>query len=67
MALAHPEWDLSSFSGVDSNYWDTEASVEGEDPIARVSTDTAGASGGVEVSSRTEKEYLVDVVDPPTI
>ena len=38
VALAHLEWDLSAFSGIDSNYWDTEVSVRAEDPLGEVYT-----------------------------
>ena len=39
VALAHPEWDLSAFSGVDSDYWDAEVSVQVEGLLGEVGAD----------------------------
>ena len=44
MALAHLEWDLSAFSGVNSDSWDAEVSIEKEDPHVKV--DAGLAEGG---------------------
>ena len=65
VVLNHLEWDLSAFSRVDSDYWDMEASIEGEDPIAGVGTDATGASRRAEAADGTKEENLVVVDDPP--
>ena len=58
MALTHPEWDLSSFSRVDSDYWYIEALAKDGDPVAEVGTDpTEGA--------RETQEEVVVVDDEP--
>ena len=36
VALVHPEWDLSAFLGVNSDYWDMEVSAEIEVPPTEV-------------------------------
>ena len=41
MALAHPEWDLSAYSEVNSDYWEVKVSAEGVDPPAEVSAGSA--------------------------
>ena len=58
MALAHPEWDLSSFSRVDSDNWDMDALAEEEDTIAEVGT------GATEGAGETQEEEVV-VDDEP--
>ena len=57
VALAHPEWDLSAFSRVDSNYWEAEVLVGVEDPLGEVGTDSTKGENpivkGGEVSAHT--------------
>ena len=67
VALAHPEWDLSAFSGVDSDYWDIEASADEGDHVAKVGTGAVGGTGGSQAASGTEEEDLVVVDDPPRL
>ena len=43
--LAHLEWDLSDFSGVDSDYWDMEVSTEEGDPATGTVTSAAADTG----------------------
>ena len=45
VAMAYLEWDLSSFSGVNSNYWDMEVSVEEGDPAMEDDTSAAADTG----------------------
>ena len=49
MALAHPEWDLFAYLGVDSNYCEAEVLTEGADPPAE------GGVGSVEVGDPAKK------------
>ena len=64
VALAHPEWDLSTFSGVDLDYWDVEASAEREVPVAGVGSDAARTFGGADAA---EEDDLVVVDDHPAV
>ena len=43
MALAHPEWDLSTFSGAESNFWDVEPSAAEEGAPAGGVVETGAA------------------------
>ena len=50
VTLAHLEWDLSAFSGVDSDYWDAEVSIRAKDPLGEVGVGSArGENPTVEV------------------
>ena len=53
----HPEWDLSTYSGADSDFWEVESPVDEEAPTGRE---------GVAEGSKAAEEAEVEVLDPPT-
>ena len=73
--MAHPEWDLFAFSGVNSDYWDAEVSVGAEDSLGEVDAKSAAGENhtteGGEVGAHTaektqatgETEETVLIVD----
>ena len=69
MAEDHPEWDLAGYSGVDSDYWDAEASEAGVATPAEEGTgsvdagDAARGQEGLEVPAQTSAEEIVQIVD----
>ena len=46
--MDHPQWDLSTYSGVDSDYWEAKVSAEGGD----ASVDVGARSARVEDTAR---------------
>ena len=56
VAVDHPEWDLSTYSRADSDFWEVE-SPAGEE----ASADGEGAAEG----SKAAEEAEVEIVDPP--
>ena len=62
VAEDHPEWDLAGYSGVDSDYWDAEASEAGgetliEEGVGSVDAgDAAQGQEGLETPAQTGAE-----------
>ena len=56
VAVDHPEWDLSAYSGADSNFWKVESPTEEEAPAGE-----EGAGNG----SKAAEEAEVEIIDPP--
>ena len=75
MAADHPEWDLSAYSRVDSDYWKAEASAEGggtpieagagsaEGSDATWETDGVGDQEALETTVGSGIEQIVQIVD----
>ena len=69
VAEDHPEWDLAGYSGVDSDYWDVEASEAGvptpaEEGAGSVdASDAARGQEGPDVPAQTGAEEIVQIVD----
>ena len=57
VAVDHPEWDLTAYSGAESDFWDVESPPADEEAPA----DKEGEIEGVEAAEGTE----VEIVDPP--
>ena len=64
VALTHPEWDLTAFSRVNSDYYNIEVSIEEGDPATEVGTSTAGDVGKTRAAGETEED-AVEVEDEP--
>ena len=62
MVLIHHEWDLSGFSGVESNYWEVETLVSAEEG-ERTKTLPAKGVGETRTIDAIIEETLV-VEDP---
>ena len=75
VAEDHPEWDLAGYSGVDSDYWEAEASAEGEGTLVETgegsteagdaAQETAGVRGHetLETQAGVGTEQIVQIVD----
>ena len=50
--MNHLEWDLSAYSGVDSGYWEAEASVEEGGTLVEAD---AGSAEGRDTARETEE------------
>ena len=55
VVVDHPEWDLSTYSGADSDFWEVESPTREEAP--------AGDEGAAE-GSKAAEEAEVEIVDP---
>ena len=66
MALVHFEWDLSGFSGVESDYWEGKTPV-GAEGVERIGTPLAEGVGKTQTMDVTTNETVVVAEDdPPT-
>ena len=67
VALLHPEWDLSTFSGVESDFWDVDGGdVQGEIPAGgaeAVEGEEVGESGAAAEKEAEDTEMVV--IDDP--
>ena len=66
VTLSHSEWDLSTFSGIDSNYWDKDVPTKEVAPATEVDTSVSGDDGQGRVVGQTKKGE-VEVVDPLSV
>ena len=62
--MTHPEWDLTTFSEVDLDYWDIEVLDEEGDLTTEAGTNAAGDTGKTRATGET-KEDAVEVNDEP--
>ena len=63
--MTHLEWDLTTFLGVDSNYWDMEVLIEEGDPATEVDTSATGDARKSLAAGETLEEVVVVVDEPP--